>query len=229
MLFRSLLTTLTHLGAKIKDMTSAEEMWKTVKNDVIKQSTLYLLDAEDQLCSMKLSDNDDLKAHLTEQHFQLISQCCDNLIKMGSTLSDSQFNTIIMTSLPESYCPTLQMITAAEWASKLSGSQFQQMKLDDLIAFITEEAQHCVINNKRSKNAELALVAHAKKARKGKVGKKKKQDKSSKSDSDSEETCGKSRHGRPDYFLKGGGKEGQAPWQKKSKKEENGDSCCSSK
>ena len=38
-------TTLTCLGAKIKDMTSAEEMWKTVKNDVAMQSTLYLLDA----------------------------------------------------------------------------------------------------------------------------------------------------------------------------------------
>ena len=60
-------------------------------------------------------------------------------------------------------------------------------------------------------------------AGKGKAGKKKKQDKSSKMDSDSEETCdncGKSRHGKPDCFSKGGGKEGQAPCQKKFKKKE---------
>ena len=96
------------------------------------------------------------------------------------------------------------------------------MKLDDLIAFIIEEAQHRVISDECSKNAESALAAHAKKG-KGKAGKKKKQDKSSETDSDSKETCdncGKSGHGKPDCFSKGGGKEGQAPWQKKAKKEE---------
>ena len=99
-----------------------------------KRSTLYLLDAEDQLCSMKLTDNDDSKAHLSElkQHFQLMLQRHDNLVKMGSTLSDTRFNTIIMSSLPESYRPTLQTITAAEQAGKLAGGQSHQMKPDDL-------------------------------------------------------------------------------------------------
>ena len=70
--------------------------------------------------------------------------------------------------------------------SKLSGSssQTQQMKLDDLIAFIIKEAQHRVISDKHSKNAESALAAHVKKG-KGKAGKKKKHDKSSKTDSES--------------------------------------------
>ena len=40
-------TTLTHLGAKIKDMKSAEEMWNAVKDNATTKSTLYLLDAED--------------------------------------------------------------------------------------------------------------------------------------------------------------------------------------
>ena len=59
-------TTSTRLGAKIKDMTSAEDMWKVVKEDATKKSTLHLLDAEEQLQSMKLNDNEDSKAHLTE-------------------------------------------------------------------------------------------------------------------------------------------------------------------
>ena len=98
-------TTSTRLGAQIKDLTSAEDMWKIVKADAMTRSMLYLLDAEDRLCSMKLSDNDNSKAHLTElkQHFLLMLQHHDNLVKMGSTLSDSRFNTIIMSSLPESY------------------------------------------------------------------------------------------------------------------------------
>ena len=221
-------TTSTRLGAKIKDMTSAEDMWKVVKDDATKKSTLYLLDAEEQLQSMKLNDDEDSKSHLMElkQHFQTMMQRRDNLITMGSTMSDTRFNIIIMSSLPDSYRPTLQTITAAERASKLSGSssQTQQMKPDDLIAFIIEEAQHRVISDERNRNAESALAAHAKKG-KGKAGKRKKHDKSeSSSDSsetDSEETCDncrKSGHGKPDCYSKGGGKEGQAPWQKKSKK-----------
>jgi hypothetical protein len=51
-------------------------MWKVVKSDATSKSTLYLLDAEDQLSSMKLPDNTDPKAHLAELkvHFQLMLQ-----------------------------------------------------------------------------------------------------------------------------------------------------------
>ena len=41
-------------------------MWKVVKDDAISKSTLYLLDAEDQLSSMRLPDNSDPKAHISE-------------------------------------------------------------------------------------------------------------------------------------------------------------------
>ena len=98
-------TTLTCLGSKIKELKTAKEMWKVVVADVTTKSTLFLLDAEEQLMSMKLSDNQDPKTHLAElkQHFQLMLQRRDNLIKMGLTLSDTRFNTLIMSSLPESY------------------------------------------------------------------------------------------------------------------------------
>ena len=213
-------TTSIRLGAKIKDMTSAKEMWKAVKEDATTKSTLHLLDAEEQLQSMKLNENEDSKAHLTElkQHFELMRQRHDNLIKMGSVISDTRFNIIIMSSLPDSYRPTLQTITAAERASKLSGSKAQQMKPDDLMAFIIEEAQHRVISDERSKNAESALSAHAKRG-KGKASNKKKHDKSSKTDSDETcDNCGRAGHKKPDCWSKGGGKEGQGPKQKKARK-----------
>ena len=61
----------THLGSKIKGLVTAKDMWKVVKDDATSKSMLYLLDAEDQLSNMKLSDNDDVKTHLTElkSHF----------------------------------------------------------------------------------------------------------------------------------------------------------------
>ena len=69
-------TTSTHLGSKIKELKTAKEMWKVVVADVTIKSTLFLLDAEEQLMSMKLSDNQHLKTHLAElkQHFQLMLQ-----------------------------------------------------------------------------------------------------------------------------------------------------------
>jgi hypothetical protein len=67
-------TTSMQLSAKIKDLKSAKDMWEVVETDATSKSTLYL-NAEDQLASMKLSENDDPMAHLAElkAHFQLMS------------------------------------------------------------------------------------------------------------------------------------------------------------
>ena len=66
--------TSTRLGNKIKNLKTSHDMWDAVKADAMTKSTLFLLNAEDQLASMKLTENDDPKAHLTEvkQHFQLM-------------------------------------------------------------------------------------------------------------------------------------------------------------
>ena len=85
-------TTSTRLGAKIKDIKTAKEMWDIVKSDATTKSTLYLLDAEDELASMKLGDTEDLKTHLSElkEHFQLMVQRHNNLIEMGLVISDTR-------------------------------------------------------------------------------------------------------------------------------------------
>ena len=83
--------TLTHLTTKIKGLLMTKDMWKAVKEDAMSKSTLYLLDVEDQLSSMKLMDNNDPKTHLPElkSHLQLMLQHCDNLMKIGLTMSDT--------------------------------------------------------------------------------------------------------------------------------------------
>ena len=214
-------TTSTRIGVKIKGLKSAKEMWDAVKSDATMKSTLFILDAEDQLSSMKLADNDDSKTHLSElkQHFQLMLQRQENLLKMGSEISDTRFNTMIMSSLPESYRPTLQTITAAERASSLTGgTSSKRMKPSDLIAFLIEEAQHRVINDERTKDSELALAAHAKRTGKSKSKGGKGKEKAKDSDSDITcHNCGAVGHKKKDCWAKGGGKEGQGPRQKKKK------------
>ena len=109
--------TSTHLATKIKALKSAEDMLRQVIDNAMSKSTLHLLDAEDQLASMKLADNDDLKSH-----FEELKQHCDNLLKIRSDMFNSQFNIIIMLSLPESYRYTLQTITVSQLVGKLSGA-----------------------------------------------------------------------------------------------------------
>ena len=75
--------------------------------------------------------------------------------------------------------------------------QSRAMKADDLIVFIIEEAQHCVINDNHTKSAELALAAWTKNNERSK--------------------------GKTDCYQKGGNKEGQAPWQQKPDKGKESD------
>src|SRR5882762_8395763 len=88
-------TTSTRLGVKIKNLKTANAMWEEVKSDATSKSTLFILDAEDQLSSMKLADDDDdPKTHLAElkQHFQLMLQRHENLMKMGDIQNTVKYN-----------------------------------------------------------------------------------------------------------------------------------------
>ena len=119
----------------------------------------------------------------------------------------------------------LQTITAAERASTLTGGTSTKMKANDLIAFLIEEAQHCLINDERTKSSNQALAAHNKRTRKNKprqVKGAKGDDKALNADSDITcHNCKKPDHKKLDCWSKGGGKEGQGPRQKKGKKTES--------
>ena len=80
------------------------------------------------------------------------------------------------------------------------------MKADDLIAFLIEEAWHCIINVEWSKNSEQALAAHVKRKGKGRPKQQAKGDRKALS-VDSEITCfncGGKGHKKPDCWSKGG-------------------------
>ena len=210
-------TTSLCLSTKIKSLLTAEDMWKAVKDDATSKSTLFILDAKDQLSSLKLAENNNPKAHLAKltNNFQLVLECHDNLIKMGSVMSKTRFTIIIMSPLPASYQPTLQTITANKQAGKLSGIWSSAMKADDLISFIFEEAQHRVINDECTKSAESTLAAHMKKTSKSK-GKKK--DKNQSKLDVTCENCNRLGHSITDCYSKEGGKEGQGRWGKNKTK-----------
>ena len=83
------------------------------------------------------------------------------------------------------------------------------MKLEDLMAFIIEEAQHRVINEERTKNAESALAARSNTSEKSKGKGKGKEKAKIKC-----ENCKKKGHTKEQCYAKGGGCKGQGPKQK---------------
>ena len=111
------------------------------------------------------------------------------------------------------------MITAVEQASTLLGtSSSRAMKPDDLITFITEEAQHRVINDKCTKNMESTLAALGKKQRTRKHRSNRGKEKPTPGATC--ENCKNAGHTKADCWAKGGGKEGQGPRGRNSKKGE---------
>ena len=156
-----LLTTLIHLGAKVKNLKMVKEMWEEVKKDATK-STLFIIDVEDELASMKCQELSDAKIYLTEitAHFNLMVHRKENLIQMGSSISDTCFNAMIIASLPVSYQPVKQTISAAEHTSKTP------MSSDDLIAFFTKEAWNQYLEDQQAYQVESALSAHGSKQKK---------------------------------------------------------------
>jgi len=208
-------TTSPRLGAKIKNLTTAKEMWDIMKADATEKSTLFLIDAEDTLSSMRCSDSSDPKTHLAEikAHFELMVQRRDSLSEMGSTLSDTRFSTMIMLSLPVSYRPALQTITAAERVQSAqsttpgtTGTPARKMSPTDLIAFFLEEANHRVIEEAKHPG-ETALFVQSVKQKHPRGRGKPKHGKLC-------DNCHGKGHVKEDCWSKGGGKEGQGPRQK---------------
>ena len=179
----------TRLKTKIIRLMSAKEMWKVVEEDAKSKSALFILDNNSQLSSMKLHENVDPEAHPEEmkEHPQMMVQSHEYILKMGSEIPDTRTSTLV-TSSPESCRTMLQTVTATEAERGVS---------------------------------EQALVAHAepKAIVKGKGEEKSKaEDQGMKAKSEITcHNCGKAGHKKHACYSKGGGKEGQAPWQTKRK------------
>ena len=100
----------------------------------------------------------------------------------------------------------------------LGTSSSRAMKPDNLITFIMEEAQHHVINDEHTKNAESTLAALGKKQRTGKHRSNKGKEKSTPGATC--ENCKNAGHTKANCWAQGGGKEGQGTRGQNAKKGE---------
>jgi len=195
-------STSPRLSQKVLQMTTAKAMWDAVKLDATAKSSLHQVDILNKLQTMKCPSSSDSKTHLSEvkTHFEKMTQLREHLRVTNSPISDSTFVSIIISSMPEVYRPTIQTV---ETTMKVTGSQIPP---DDLIAIFLQEAEHRVIETGHSKNAESAMAA----ASGGKKQSKKKGKGKGKTNLICD-NCHKPGHSKEDCWGPGGDKEGQGP------------------
>jgi hypothetical protein len=147
-------------------------------------------------------------------HFEKMTERREFLRITKAPVSDSTYATIIISSMPNTYRTTIQMVKTT---MKVTGKTLDP---NDLIAIFIEEAEHRVIGEAQAKHAEAAMIA----SQSGKKTHKKGRKGNQKGKMDVVcENCHKPRHTKENCYHPGGGKKGQAPshWKLGKKKDES--------
>src|SRR3984957_18516231 len=179
------------LLSEVRTKTAAE-MWTAIQKDVAGKSELYVEDLRRRLHEMHCDEQSDIHSHVMS-----LKRAPGGLLGLGDELKDIHFIPILIGSLPDSYRTMLSTVTRT---ARVTGNT---LPASEVVNMVIEEAAVRKRQTERSKSSELALQTS--KATHGKGFK----------SSAKCSNCGKTGHEKPDCYSKGGGKEGQAPWQKK--------------
>jgi hypothetical protein len=142
-----------HVFNRIKNKTTAMEVWTAVKAIYQTRSKMITVDLGKKLQSARLGDEDDAHAH-----FARLVDLQEQLASMGKTLDDDEFASILLGSLPTSYAPTIGGINAA------ADSTGNAITSDQVIHLISDEYDRCTM--KKGKNGpDEAFAANGQKQR----------------------------------------------------------------
>ena len=146
-----------------------------------------------RLQNLKCDETGDIHSHLAK-----LVKLKEELANTGAQISDPDFTTIIVNSLPSSYN---HISTSLYTASRILKTPMNPI---DILAVIEEEYEYRKVQNGGHTNA---LSARSGKNKRGKKG-------NSDRPRCSNPKCGKLGHKVEDCWKEGGGKEGQGPRQK---------------
>jgi hypothetical protein len=130
---------------QVQNKGSVAAIWKAICLIYEGKSDMVQVDTHACLQSMKCSENDDVKAHLTS-----MMVLCKELADMGAPVDNQDFTVMIINSIPESF----RTMTAAIHATS------QSVMSDKVIAVAFEEADHCNLG-KLSDKDDSALQTRA--------------------------------------------------------------------
>jgi hypothetical protein len=129
-------------------------------------------------------------------HLNHLTDARDELLGMDLTVED--FTSIIINSMPDSYHDLVSAISGATRAVRTT------LDSDQLIILLTEEDDYRKSEQKRGKSKSDHQALNVNKGKNGKKG-------DLKCDNPN---CNRKGHTKENCYQPGGGKEGQAPWQK---------------
>jgi hypothetical protein len=180
------------LFLQIKNEPTSARVWTKLISIMEKKGDLTQVSTLTKMQTMICLEDDDVRAHLAS-----MTELKEQLDGMGAPVSDQSFAAMIRKSLPTSYHSLLQTLSATACVNN------KILTSDQIIAAIHEEADELKVHKEADKAAEnAAMVA---------VQAKRRSDKKNVKCSN----CKRNGHKMEDCFMKGGGKEGQAPWDKK--------------
>ena len=179
----------------IKSKTTTMEVWNALRALYEGRTQMVLVKTTQQLQTTKCSEDDNVR-----EHFDKLANLREQLAAMGKSIPDSEYASILMGSLPDSYTAILGSITAT---TEISGTAISPAIV---VKIATDEYERRTLGTERSR--EEAFTADSQKKKKG-----------PKRDVECEH-CHKKGHTKPECWAKGGGDEGGGSrWKKKKKKE----------
>src|SRR5262245_30941426 len=174
-------------------------MWTTMKEDATGKSEMHKTQVKGQLHDTKY----DGTIGGVRTHLNLLTEARDKLVGMGEKVDD--FTSIIINSMDESYHTLVSSVSSLHRSARLP------LKADDIITVLIEEDDYRKKEqkSKKSKSGDQALNVNKRKPGKNSNVKC--------------NNCSRKGHVESDCFRPGGGKEGQAPWQKDQDKDKDKD------
>ena len=177
------------LFMKIRTKGTAREIWEALQKDFQNKSWMVSVDLRRRLQQQHCAEKGDVQSH-----FDTLRLMREDLASMGHSPCEDDFYAIVIGSLPPSYDPYVSALNAT---SSVLGTFLSP---DDLMQTITDEYE-CRNLGRLSKKEENIAFAAEDEGRKGRSAL-------------TCFNCGKKGHKKADCWDEGGGKAGQAPWQK---------------
>ena len=186
------------LYLRIKGKVTVKDAWDTLTKEFETRSRMFTIDLRRRLQDERCDDQGDVRVH-----FETMRTLREDLASLGEAITDNDFATMLLGSLPKGYDTYLSAITAT---MSVMGKTLDP---DALMMTITDEYDRRAIRTRQTKEKgkEAAFYAGERSRNGGKGAK------------SSLEcfNCHKKGHKKSDCWAKGGGKEGQGPRSRKAR------------
>jgi len=184
---------------RVKSKKTAKEVWDAVGEIFEGRSLMVAIDLRQKMQNLRCGENDN-----AQTHFDTLCDMNEHLPSMGVTLADHKFSSIIITSLPPIYDPTISSILASTRLSKTT------LDPTTVITLITDNYDRRIVTRKKGRKDDKDVAFSAEGASRSRKSGGRKDVKC--------HNCGKKGHFKADCWAKGGGKEGQGPKKRDDKK-----------